>query len=208
MGEELQNRAPDTPGSGQPEYIPPGYSTPKPERRSKHRRPARSFIELVVILASAIVVAYLLQAFVVKPFQIPSESMQPTLEPGDRVLVNRLAYSFGGSPERGDLIVFKSPSDPETDYIKRVIAVGGETVEVKRGSVIINGDPLVEDYLERPDRSSFTMQTVPEGTVFVMGDNRGDSQDSRAWRSPWLPVDNIIGKAFLIYWPLDRMGFQ
>lgn len=213
MGEELQNRTPGAPGGDEQFQVPIGYTTPKPGERRRHRRkPSRNFgrniLELLAILAAAAVIAYLLQAFVVKPFQIPSESMNPTLEPGDRVLVNRVAYKFGSKPKRGDIIVFQSPDDPNVDFIKRVVAVGGETIEVRRGSVIINGEPIPESYVKAPDVSNFKAQTVPEGMVFVMGDNRGDSQDSRYWRSPWLPETNIIGKYFMTYWPPDRLGFK
>lgn len=205
MGEELQNQPPAAPGGERRPYIPPDYSTPRPGARKRPRSFARSLLEFIGIIAGAIVVAYFLQAFIVKPFQIPSESMYPTLMPGDRVLVNRLAYR-SGQPRRGDIIVFKSPNDPEVDFIKRVVAIGGDTIEIKRGTVLLNGEPLVETYIKSPDISTFNMQTVPQGTVFVLGDNRGDSQDSRFWQSPWLPVEDVIGKAFLTYWPPGRIG--
>lgn len=149
----------------------------------------------------------MIQAYLIKPFQIPSESMVPTIDPGDRILINRLAYRYG-DVKRGDIIVFKAPNDPGTDYVKRVVAVAGDTVEVKRGGVIVNGEPQIENFTnpESIDVSNFTMQTVPEGNVFVMGDNRTNSQDGRFWKPPWLPVENIIGKGFFTYWPPGRMG--
>mgnify|MGYP001606166879 CR=1 FL=1 len=213
MGEELQNRTPGTPGNGQQFQVPIGYTTPKPDGRKRKRRDhsrsfGRNILELLAILAAAAIIAYFLQAFVVKPFQIPSESMNPTLQPGDRVLVNRLAYKFGSKPKRGDIIVFQSPDNPDVDFIKRVIAVSGETIEIQRGSVKINGEPVTESYVKTADAMSFRSQTVPEGTVFVMGDNRPDSQDSRYWRSPWLQEGNIIGKYMMTYWPPDRLGFK
>lgn len=172
----------------------------------KSKSASRSVLELLGILAVTIVFAFLLlPAFLVKPFKIPSESMLPNILPGDRILVNRLTYRIG-SIERGDIIVFKSPTDPEVDYVKRVIAVAGDTVELKRGQVILNGEPLDEPYPVIADNSTFPSQTVPEGTLFVLGDNRGDSQDSRFWRPPWLPAENVVGKAFVTYWPPDRLG--
>lgn len=171
------------------------------------RSTGRSILEVIGIFFSAIIIAWVIQAYLVKPFQIPSESMVPTVDPGDRILVNRLAYRFGDI-KRGDIIVFKAPFDPETDFVKRVVAVAGDTVEVKRGGVIVNGEPQIENFTstESIDISTFTMQTVPEGNVFVMGDNRTNSQDGRFWNPPWLPVENVIGKAFFTYWPPGRLG--
>jgi len=171
----------------------------------KQRSPMRNLMEFIGIFAGAIIVAFVVQAFLIKPFQIPSESMVPTIDPGDRILINRLSYRFG-PVQRGDIIVFKSPMNPDIDFVKRVIAVGGETVEVKRGTVLVNGEPQVEDYLNGIDVSNFPMTRIPEGNVFVMGDNRGDSGDARFWNPHWLPEENILGKAFMTYWPPGRMG--
>ena len=171
------------------------------------RSAARSILETVGILIGAILVAWFLQAYLVKPFQIPSESMEKTIDPGDRILVNRLAYRFG-EIQRGDVIVFKSPQDPDTDFVKRVIALAGDTIEVRRGQVILNGVPQVEDYInaDAPDFSSFPATEIPPGNVFVMGDNRANSQDARFWSPPWLSVDSVLGKAFFTYWPPSRLG--
>jgi signal peptidase I len=171
------------------------------------RSAVRSTLEVIGILLGAIIAAWVIQAYLIKPFQIPSESMVPTINPGDRILINRLAYRYGDI-KRGDIIVFKAPFDPETDFVKRVVAVAGDTVEVKRGGLIVNGEPQIEDFVnpESIDLSTFPMQTVPEGNVFVMGDNRTNSQDGRYWKPPWLPVENVIGKAFFTYWPPSRTG--
>lgn len=209
MGEDLPKQF--TPGSsaGEPGSLPPDYSTRAPtgERRgtADPGNPVRRTLEFVGIVVSAVILAYLLQAFLIKPFKIPSGSMEPTLVPGDRVLVNRLAYRFG-SPERGDIIVFRSPDDPNVDYIKRVIAVSGDWLEIKGEDVYVNGELLNEDYVQNSDARSFRRQIVPDGLVFVMGDNRPDSQDSRYWRPPWISEEDIIGEAFIIYWPLSRLG--
>jgi len=171
------------------------------------RSTARSILETIGIIAGAVLLMWTLQAFLIKPFQIPSESMVPTIDPGDRILVNRLSDT-SGDIQRGDIIVFKAPHEPGVDFVKRVIAVGGDTIEVKRGQVIINGIPQVEDYVNPlvMDVSNFPATTIPPGNVFVMGDNRTNSQDARFWDPPWLPVDSVIGKAFFIYWPPQRMG--
>ncbi|MCL6106298.1 MAG: signal peptidase I [Actinobacteria bacterium] len=176
----------------------------EPPEQKPSRKLARTLIEFIVVLAGAVLIAYSIQALLVKPFEIPSGSMEKTLEVGDRVLVNRQAYRFS-SVKRGDIIVFNSPVQAGTDLIKRVIAVGGDTIRIDEGQVFLNGRPQVESYVNGKDMSSFPPQTVPRGYVFVMGDNRPNSFDSRYWPSPWLPENSIIGKAFMIYWPLDRI---
>ncbi len=211
MGENQSNHPFSSMPEGEPVGLPPDYSTraPSADKQKKSAREPKSSVqstlEFIGIIIAAIVLAYLLQAFLIKPFKIPSSSMEQTLVPGDRVLVNRLSYKFG-SPQRGDVIVFRSPDDPSVDFIKRVIAVEGDLIEVRQGQVILNGEPQVEDYVQVPDVSNFRQQLVPAGHVFVMGDNRPDSQDSRRWKQPWLPVDNIIGRAFMIYWPFSRIS--
>ncbi len=179
-----------------------GLSRPG-SRREGGRNFKRSALEFIAFAAIAVVVAYLLQLFLVKPFVIPSGSMENTLRIGDRVLVNRQAYRFG-SPKQGDIIVFTSPQEPGIDLIKRVIAVGGDKIRVENGQVIVNDKPLAEPYI-RKDRSNFQERTVPPGTVFVMGDNRPDSRDSRYWKTPWVSDNDIIGQAFMIYWPLNHI---
>jgi signal peptidase I len=179
------------------------------------------FIDLVIILALAFTLAYALQAWVAKPYRIPSLSMLPTLEDGDRVLAARFVYRLH-DPHRGDVIVFHPPGAGEevirgangaadVSFIKRVIGLPGETVQIISGRVLICVAPRVactsldEPYLRgRRDLRSFGPVTVPDGRYFVLGDNRLDSDDSRDWGS--LPRDNIVGQALGIYWPLDRLG--
>ncbi len=201
MAEEHPQQGPEAAGDTGG-VLPPDYSTPTPGEKRPQKTPGRNILEFLIILAAAALFAYALQAFVVKPFQIPSGSMEPTLMPGDRVLVNRLA----GKPQRGDIIVFRSPMDPNTDFIKRVIAVEGDTIEVRNGAVLVNNEPQVEDYVEHAGGEDFHFNRVPPGMLFVMGDNRVNSRDSRYWKDPWLPVDAVIGKAFFIYWPPSRLG--
>lgn len=163
--------------------------------------------ELPVLVITAIIVAWLIKTFLVQPFFIPSSSMEPTLLPGDRVLVSKLSYRLG-EPKPGNIIVFVAPDAPanaEQDLIKRIQAVSGMTLEVKNGKLIVNGRPKEEPYI-RPDTptSSFGPVTVPQGKVFMMGDNRANSRDSRFFG----PVDKaeVIGKAFFVYWPPGRVG--
>jgi len=171
----------------------------------------------------AFILAMFIREFFVQAFKIPSGSMTPTLVVGDRLMVNKLRYGPkirftdkrlpGFSKlQRGDIVVFVYPENPKRDFIKRLIAFGGETVEIKDGDILING-ALIEDpgikrfyYYNRGDyaRHNQTVE-VPEGYVFVLGDNSGSSHDSRFWG--FVPVENIIGRAELIYWPLNRMRF-
>jgi signal peptidase I len=128
-------------------------------------------------------------------------SMQPTLQNGEYVLVNRLAYRFG-KPERGDIVVFRFPMNPKEDLIKRVIGLPGEEVTIAHGQVYINGNVLEESYIAAAPGYSGNW-TVPDGSLFVLGDNRNDSADSHSWGL--LPVENVIGKAVLIYWPFTNL---
>jgi signal peptidase I len=163
----------------------------------------RMVLEVVVIVAAAFAIAMLVQAFAVKPFTIHQISMQPTLLEGDRVLINRLVYHFR-DPERGDVVVFDSPVQEDEDLVKRVVAVAGDSVAIKGGVLYVNGEPQQEPYLaESPfDGVDMTEGVVPEGRVFVMGDNRNNSGDSRLFGP--IDTESIIGAAFAIYWPISR----
>jgi signal peptidase I len=167
---------------------------------------ARWAVEFVVLVLAAFLLATGIKTWVVQPFYIPSGSMEPTLAIGDRVLVNKFLYRFS-SPHRGDVVVFASPESPQTDLIKRVIAVGGQTVEIREGYVYVNGIKIDEPYIASDRRDTYTSASptrVPAGYVWVMGDNRGNSSDSRVIGPQ--PVSAILGKAFAIYWPIQRMG--
>jgi signal peptidase I len=187
---------------------------PTPVDRRARRR--RLIIEYAVIAIVAVLVAVLVQAYVVKPYRIPSESMENTLMPGDRVFVNRFIYHFT-SVDRGNIVVFKSPSDG-TVLIKRVIGLPGNVISLKDGAVYIDGKKLDEPYVRTqagaPEPSEpfdngepWDLQkpyTVPANNYFMMGDNRTNSGDSREFG----PVSKnaLIGEAFFIYWPLNRIG--
>lgn len=192
---------------------------------------ALSFLwELPILVFVALVVAVLIKTFLFQAFFIPSGSMIPTLELQDRVLVNKLSYAFGAEPDRGDVVVFDNPfitEEPEEsltekvtrnvaealgmqtgspeDLIKRVIGVGGDTIEIVDSTVLVNGIAIDEPYLSSTSAMpDFGPQVVPEGHVFVMGDNRSRSQDSRRFGA--IPVEDVIGRAFVRVWPLDRWG--
>lgn len=155
-------------------------------------------------IAVAVILAFVIRTFLIQPFYIPSGSMEPTLQVGDKIIVNKLTNRFK-DPERGQIVVFKYPYDTSQDFVKRIIGLPGETIEIRDSQVYINGQPLEEDYLPEglvyPD---FAPVTVPEDSYFVLGDNRDNSQDSRMWGP--LPRNLLIGHVLAIYWPLDRLG--
>ena len=168
--------------------------------------------ENVEVVVTAVILALIIRTFVVQAFKIPTGSMRPTLIEGDRILVNKFIYRFK-SPERGDIIVFKYPEDTKKDFIKRLIAVGGETVHIIDGNIWVNG-VLVDEpekisqiyYYNKPDTpygaEDMTIR-VPEDNFFVLGDNSASSRDSRYWG--FVPKKYLVGKAFLLYWPLTRI---
>ena len=136
-------------------------------------------------------------------FKVYGSSMLPTIKEGDYILVSKAAYFFG-EPQRGDIIVLHSPRENNTDLIKRVIALPGDTVEIKDNTVFINDIPLVEPYIMEPPHYLMLQEEIPTGDYFVLGDNRNNSSDShRGWT---VPEGNIIGKAWIIYWPPYRWG--
>lgn len=162
------------------------------------------FSEVFESVAIAVLLAVLIRLFILEPFYIPSGSMEPTLKEHDRIIVSKLNYHFQ-EPKRGDIVVFKYPRDPKRNFVKRLIAVGGETVAIRNSRLYINGQPVPEDYLPKGLRfADYGPVEVPRGSYFMLGDNRNNSDDSRVWG--FLPKDLIVGKAIVIYWPPDRIG--
>lgn len=159
--------------------------------------------EVIEVLSLAVILAVLMRIFLCEPYYIPSPSMFPELQPGDRVLVNKLVYRIQ-PPKRGNIVVFKFPLDEKKNYIKRIIALPGETIEGKQGKILINGQEIAENYLSK-EIITGDFGPVKLGTeeYFVLGDNRNDSEDSRYWGP--LSAEKIRGKAMLIYWPIKRL---
>lgn len=155
------------------------------------------------IIAS--VVAIFVVTFLLQISRVEGISMQPTLRGGDYTLVNKLTYRWN-PPKRGDVVVFQAPDNPRADYIKRVIGLPGETVEVKDGKVLINGQPLSESYEFAAPTYDFPPAQVPPDCLFVLGDNRNRSYDSHLWDDPFLPMSKIHGRAGLVLWPLADAG--
>jgi signal peptidase I len=214
-------------GDGDAEVDDHSQHTLNPVTRMTRNLPRgwRLTIDWVVTIVGAIAIVLAIKAWVVNPYRIPSSSMEPTLHcarPGsgcearfsDRVLANRFIYHFR-KPHRGDIIVFKTPPLAEQrcgaggTFVKRLIALPGETWEERNGYIYINGKKLIEPYVKadrRDTATSYPARTIPEGMYFMMGDNRMQSCDSREWGS--VPRKNLIGEVFAVYWPPNRVGFR
>jgi signal peptidase I len=219
----------------------PPEGTPPDKAKEKQRHSVLAFLqELPVLLVIAFILALLIKTFLMQAFYIPSESMEPTLNVGDRVLVNKVVYHLH-PPRRGDVIVFADPdpgpqphrspvsafwhwlteglgvaTSPEKDFIKRVIGLPGDLVECKAGGVYINGQRLDEPYITVEDDRSCGPVRVPPNMLFVLGDNRLNSRDSRYGlgvhpdpnsQIGFIPYDKVIGRAFVIIWPPSHMGW-
>ncbi len=186
-----------------------GDEPPPPPAAAAKRSSTRSIVEWVAVVGGALLVALVIRAFFLAAFYIPSESMVPTLVKGDRVLVNKLSYKLH-DVHRGDVVVFeRPPNEPDNgikDLIKRVIALPGETLEVRDCKVLINGTALNEPYVKEWNRTCASPpKLVGDNEVFVMGDNRDDSQDSRFFGP--ISQDLIVGRAFVVVWPLTNLSW-
>jgi signal peptidase I len=184
---------------------------PRPVTRPRRTSSTRNTLEWVAVIVGAVVVALLIKTFVAQAFRIPSDSMVPTLLNGDRVLVNKLSYDLHDI-NRGDVVVFNrpdglpaSPGEPE-DLIKRVIGLPGDELVTRDGDVYVNGRLLTEPYLPEGTTSAGIDEpfVVPDGEVFVMGDNRQNSSDSRVFGP--VPADSVVGRAFVVMWPPGRIS--
>ncbi|MBU4371197.1 MAG: signal peptidase I [Proteobacteria bacterium] len=187
---------------------------------SKPKSKLREYIEAILL---AIVIAFFIRTFVIQAYKIPSGSMKPTLLIGDHILVSKFNYGVRlpllrstliplGTPKRGDIVVFIYPEDRSKDFIKRLIGLPGDTIEIRNKKILLNGlpwsdtrgvyvDNLIISGAVQP-RDNFGPATVPEGSLFVMGDNRDESYDSRFWG--FVPMKDVLGKALIIYWSWNR----
>ncbi|WP_071517509.1 signal peptidase I [Geitlerinema sp. PCC 9228] len=166
--------------------------------------------ENLQVVGIALLVALLLRLFVAEPRYIPSDSMMPTLHVGDRLVVEKISYSFH-APKRGDIVVFSPPPQLQKQgftedqaFIKRIIGEPGDTIAIHQGTVYLNEQPLAEPYIAAPPRYEMPPTRVPQGSYFVMGDNRNNSNDSHVWG--FLPAEDIIGRAWWRFWPPSRIG--
>lgn len=179
--------------------------------RPSHQKTENSWIEAAKTLGFSLLLAFGIRQFIAEPRYIPSESMVPTLEVNDRLMVEKLSYLFH-PPNRGDVVVFWPPDrlkqqNPELKkdaFIKRVIGLPGDQVEVKEGKVFINNKPLIEDYIAAKPNYQWGPEIVPNDSYLVLGDNRNNSYDSHFWG--YVPRQNLIGRAAFRFWPLPRIG--
>jgi len=158
--------------------------------------------EIVTTIIVAVVIFILLQT-TVQSFIVIGSSMKPNLEPGQRLLVNKIVYRFG-EPQQGEIIVFQPPRNKRPDYIKRIIALPGDTIEIKEGVVYVNNVALDEPYIKSLTTDTLNPTEIPENEYFVLGDNRNNSSDSYDWGT--VPRQNIIGKAWISFWPPEHWG--
>lgn len=171
------------------------------------RSPLGTVTSWIRDLMISVVLAVLVILFLYQPVKVEGTSMMPALVDQERIFINKFVYRFGiGDIQRGDMVVFWFPADPSKSYIKRVIGLPGDTVEMENGSVVVNGRGLNEDYVldEYRDRVSMAPFKVGDDEFFVLGDHRSSSNDSRSWGP--VPRKYIYGKAVFVYWPLDKLG--
>lgn len=184
-----------------------GTPPPANEQNEPPKKPGKSAVrEWAETLVVALLVALVIRSFVVQVYLVEGPSMEPTLHTFERVFVNKLVYRFR-APEPGEIIVLQDPARPQRELIKRVIALEGETIEIKQGIVYVNGQALKEPFINTAIKSNTSMEPlqVPADHVFVMGDNRGMSFDSRNIGP--IAVSKIDGKAFFMFWPMDKFAY-
>jgi signal peptidase I len=187
-----------------------GQSVGQPEEEAATEEQPVTFArwlgELVLMVALAFLLASGIRAYVIQPYVIPSSSMEPTIEISDRVLANKFIYRFD-EPQRGDIVVLDDPTGTVQTLIKRVIATGGQTVDLQDGKVVVDGQVLAEPYTHGQPSEPMVVEMpylVPEDSVWLMGDNRTNSADSRVFGA--VPLSEVRGKAMFTFWPLDRLG--
>ena len=184
------------------------YFIKREKTSSKGKKALKFIFEYVDSARSASIFALIIVTLIIQTFKIPTGSMIPTLNIGNHIMVNKFIYYFT-KPKRGDIIVFVYPANPKKDFIKRLIGLPGETIQIKDGSVFINGEELkslqtiTERYYYNEGMYGEGLIKIPDNTYFVMGDNTRNSKDSRFWG--FVPKKNLLGKAFFVYWPLIKM---
>ncbi|WP_196594298.1 signal peptidase I [Pectinatus sottacetonis] len=158
----------------------------------------------IISIVIAVVLALFIRHFIVELYLVDGPSMEPTLENHERLVVNKFVYRFR-EPKKGEVLIFQYPKDPSRDFIKRVIALPGDTIEIKNGHVFVNGKLQNEPYILSQTKGDYPLTTIPAGHIFVMGDNRNNSEDSRFPDVGFVPFNLIRGKAVLVFWPLNEI---
>lgn len=165
----------------------------------------REVMEWIIVIEVAVILAVVLNMFIIVNAIVPTASMETTIMTGDRLFGNRLAYNKE-DPARGDIVIFKFPDDEKQLFIKRIIGMPGDTVQMVSGTVYVNGEALDEPYLATIPYGDYGPISVPEGAYFMMGDNRNNSADSRYWKQPFVYREKILGKAAFCYFPFSHFG--
>ena len=172
--------------------------------RSEQGNQLSTLKEVLESIVIAVVLAIIIRMFIIEPYYIPTGSMEPTLMVNDRIIVSKVNYHFT-EPKRGDIVVFKYPKDTTRSFVKRLIGLPGDVVEIKDSMLYVNGQATPEEYLPLGlEYADFGPVQVPENNYFMLGDNRDNSEDSRYWG--FLPQDLMVGKAVFIYWPVERLS--
>ncbi|MDQ4078790.1 MAG: signal peptidase I [Chloroflexota bacterium] len=160
--------------------------------------------DLLETVLPALCIAIAIVVFVVQPTRVDGSSMEPTLHPEQRLVIEKVSYHFQ-APARGDVVVLRVQGREDTSLIKRVVATAGDVIAIRNGHVFLNGDLLIEEYLGQSTPGDMPSMVVPDGYLFVLGDNRAASNDSRSFGM--IPLDNIVGRAVVSYWPLNSLGW-
>jgi signal peptidase I len=185
------------------------YKTPNSPKEDRSSQP-NPWVEGLQTIGLSVILAFGIRTFVAEARYIPSGSMLPTLEIDDRLVVEKVSYYFN-PPERGDIVVFwppetlTPPGERRDAFIKRIIGLPGDVVEIRDGKVFVNEEPIEEDYIQEPPNYQWGPEEVPQGEYLVLGDNRNSSYDSHSWG--FVPEENIIGKALVRFWPPRRLGW-
>lgn len=181
-----------------PEYL--DTDKRKENRAELKRKVVKEIFSYVVIFAAAVIIAFCVNKFVIINAHVPTSSMDPTISINDKLIGNRLAYLFK-NPERGDIIIFKFPDDESQIFIKRVIGLPGETIQIVEGELFIDGELIEEDYIKDSMHGNYGPYEVPDNGYFVLGDNRNVSEDSRFWKNTYVRKNKILAKAWFRYSP-------
>lgn len=168
--------------------------------REKKQNPIKELLGWVITIAVAVGAAYLINTYVIMKAKVPTGSMENTIQIEDRLIGLKMAYVFS-EPERGDIVIFPFPDNPEKTYVKRLIGMPGETITISNGKVYVDGVALQEDYLKEEMKGTFGPYEVPDGCYFMLGDNRNSSEDSRYWKNTYLKREDIIAKVLFRYSP-------
>jgi signal peptidase I len=172
------------------------------KKKNMKKRKKSMIRELLETVISAGIIAFIIITFIGQVTVVRGASMEPTLHDNERLIANKISYRFE-TPERGEIIIFRPPLEIKRNYIKRIIGVPGDEIEIANGEVYVNGEKLEEFYIENRSHGNMPPTIVPDDSFFVLGDNRPNSSDSRYWG--FVPRKNVVGKAWVVFWPLNRI---